>query len=136
MLDLKPLSGAPSLYLEVVGILSQEGSRNPKRHKCIKKTHEAIILNLSGKTKLNGIMEMGDRVLVGCFPRKRMSSEELKNWTKFNFEPVVGASPCTLILVKEWLVWVFRLTEEVKKYCTTLEVGISILVLEEMEYRV
>jgi hypothetical protein len=39
MLDLKLLSGGPSLDSEVVGHQSQEGSRNPKRCKCIKKTH-------------------------------------------------------------------------------------------------
>jgi hypothetical protein len=66
-----------------------------------------------------------------------MSSEELKNWTKLNFKPVVGASPCTLILVKGWLVWVFRMVQRSKKnIAPTLEVGISILVLEEMAYRV
>jgi hypothetical protein len=68
-------------------------------------------------------MEMGDQALVGHFPGKRMSSEELKNWTKLNFEPVVESSPCTMILVKGWLVWVFRLTKEAKKYCTSTRSG-------------
>jgi hypothetical protein len=57
-------------------------------------------------------MEMGDQALVGHFPRKRMSLEELKNWTKQNFEPVVGASHMYPDLVKGWLVWVFRMTKE------------------------
>jgi hypothetical protein len=30
---------------------------------------------------------MGDQVVVGRLHGKRMSSEELKNWTKLNFEP-------------------------------------------------
>jgi hypothetical protein len=38
MLDLKLLSGAPSSDSKVVGLQSQEGSRNTKRHKCIKNT--------------------------------------------------------------------------------------------------
>jgi hypothetical protein len=68
-----------------------------------------------GKIKLNDITEMGDQALVGYFPGKRMNSEELKNWTNLNFKPVVGASPCTLILVKGWLVLVFTRTKEAKR---------------------
>jgi len=115
MLDLKLLSGTPSSDSEVVEILSHEGSRNPKRHNCIKKTQEVVNVNLGGKTKLNDIMEMGERVLLGCFPSKRMSNEELKNWTKINFKPVVGGSSRTLILEKGWLVWVFRMAKEAEK---------------------
>jgi hypothetical protein len=99
MLDLKLLSGAPYSNSEVVEIQPQEGSRKPKRCKCIKNT-EAISLNLVGKTELNNIMEMGDQALVGHFPGKRMSSKELKNWIKMNFGPVVGASSHTFIMVR------------------------------------
>lgn len=63
-------------------------------------------MDLGGKAKLNVIMEMGYRALVRHFHWKRMSSEDLKNWTKLNFKPVGwwGGWPCTLIIVKGWLV--------------------------------
>jgi hypothetical protein len=51
----------------------------PKKRKCIKNSHDTVRLKLGGKTKLNDIMEMGDRSLVSQFLGKRMSNEELKD---------------------------------------------------------
>jgi hypothetical protein len=41
------------------------------------------------KTKTT-LWKWGIKAFVEYFPRKRMSSEELKKWTKLNFKPMIG----------------------------------------------
>jgi hypothetical protein len=52
-----------------------------------------ISLNLGSKTRLNNVLELEEKVVVGRFPRKNMSCECLKDWMRLNFEPLVGYAP-------------------------------------------
>lgn len=42
-----------------------------------------------------------------------MGGYTLMEWANENLTPVVGHSPCCIILVKGWMVWTFRYGDEV-----------------------
>jgi hypothetical protein len=54
-------------------------------------------------------------VVVSQFPGRKMNKDCLKEWTKENFEPVVGYPPYIMTLAKGWLVWVFKTVVEVNQ---------------------
>jgi hypothetical protein len=41
--------------------------------------HEPISISLGSKTRLNNVMELEEKAVVGHFPRKKMSCECLKD---------------------------------------------------------
>jgi hypothetical protein len=44
-----------------------------------------------------------------------MSNKCLKDYTKPNFEPMVGDSPSIMNFIERWLVWVFIVMKKVDK---------------------
>jgi hypothetical protein len=48
-----------------------------------------------------------------------MNGDSLKEWTKVNFELVVGYPPRIMTLEKGWLVWVFKMVAKVNNICTS-----------------
>jgi len=62
------------------------------------------------KTKLNNVLELEEKEIVGRFPSKNISYECLKDYTRLNFEPLVGYTPHIMTLTNGWLVWDFKTT--------------------------
>jgi hypothetical protein len=65
---------------------------------------ELVSINLGSKTRLNNVIELEKKVVVGHFLGRNMSCECLKDYTRLNFEPLVGYVPCTITMEKGWLV--------------------------------
>ena len=53
-------------------------------------------------------MDLEDLKLVGCFLGRIMGGDTLKAQEKEKFEVEVGYTPQSPILVKGWMVWIFK----------------------------
>jgi hypothetical protein len=99
-LNLTLMSDSNTIEIRSRGHPSLEGERKPKRQTCIKKMEGTIILNLGAKTRINDVMEMEEHVFVVRFIGRKIYGRCLKEWTKENFEPVVGYPPHIMSLEK------------------------------------
>jgi hypothetical protein len=81
------MSGSMIVEERSLGKLSLEGERKTRKRKCINKMPEVVSISLASKTSLNNVMELEEKVVVGHFLRKNMSSKCLKDSTRWNFEP-------------------------------------------------
>jgi hypothetical protein len=78
-LDISLMSGSTIVEAWILGKPLLEGERKKIRRKCIKKMLEPVSISLGSKTRLNNVMELEERLIVGHFPRKKMSCECLKD---------------------------------------------------------
>lgn len=98
-LDNSLMSGSVTMEARSLGKPSLEGEHKTDRRKCIKKMPKPI--SLGSKTRLNNAMELEEKAVIGHFPGKKMSCEYLKDWTRLNFEPLMGYVPCIMTMERD-----------------------------------
>jgi hypothetical protein len=96
--------------------LGPPGVEKSKNHrKCIKRKHKIVNLHLGENIQLHEILEMEDLAIVGHFLVRRMGGDIVKASTKENIETVIAYTSKSLVLVKGWMVWIFRFMVEANK---------------------